>query len=833
MKYLEKLYPHFFAFFAFVAIALLFFSPVLKGKSLYQSDIAQYTGMAKEQNDFRIETKTEPFWSNSAFGGMPTYQMGANYPHNYIKNIDGLIRFLPRPADYLFLYLLSFYVLLIVLKTDPLKAFFGALAFGFSTYLIVILGVGHNAKAHAIGYMPLVVAGVLLVFQRKFIVGAILSVFAIALEISANHFQMTYYLLVLLISIGVFYGYNAFKTKEFKSFFAAVGTLLIAAILSIGANATSILATSEYADFSIRGKSELTTNIDGSANTTTSAMKKDYITEYSYGIAESLNLVSPRIFGGSNSEKLDEKSNVYEFISKQGASADEAAEFTQNYGITYWGDQPIVAAPAYVGAVVFFLAILCLFIDNRKIKYAFAAAALLALMLSWGKNFSFLTDFFIDFVPMYDKFRAVSSIQVVLELCFPVLAVMGLQSFFQHDSKRQFSALWKTVSVSLGLVVILFLSKSLFSFASPVDGQMLQMMNEQTNDKSFGLEFIKALKLDRANLFTADLFRSGLLILMASLALYLFIKKIISNFVAVMTVGVFMVGDLMLVSNNYFDRSNFVSKSEIENPFPETSADSLILADKTNFRVFEVQGRLQARTSFFHKSVGGYSAVRPRRFDQIFDYVIDDKMSDLASTINQDDMTLTKNLPILSALNVKYLLFAAKDRNVPIQNPFANGDAWFVTELKNVSTADAEMQAIKSLDLNNIAVANTTIYSSKLPNQTFDKDSLAKINLAVYKPNYVKYNSFNTKNGLAVFSEMFYPKGWAVLIDGKPSTHFRVDYVLRAMQIPAGNHVIEFKFDPAVVKTGSTIALISFIFMIILTIAGSYYFLKTQFKNLK
>ena len=294
-----------------------------------------------------------------------------------------------------------------------------------------------------------------------------------------------------------------------------------------------------------------------------------------------------------------------------------------------------------------------------------------------------------------------------------------------------------------------------------------------------------------------------------------------------------MVGDLMLVSNNYFDRSNFLSKSEIENPFSETSADSLILADKTNFRVFEVQGRLQARTSFFHKSVGGYSAVRPRRFDQIFDYVVDDKMSDLASTINQKDMTLTKNLPILSALNVKYLLFAAKDGNVPIQNPFANGDAWFVSELKNVATADAEMQAIKLLDLKNIAVANTVLYRSELPNQTFEKDSLAKINLDVYKPNYIKYNTFNTKNGLAVFSEMFYPKGWNVFIDGKPSTHFRVDYVLRAMQIPAGNHVVEFKFEPTVVKTGSIIALISFVFMIILTIFGIYYFWKTQFKKLK
>ncbi len=826
MKILNKFYPHLTAFLGFVIVSLLYFYPVLQGKSLYQSDIAQYTGMAKEQNDFRATEKTEPFWTNNAFGGMPTYQMGANYPHNYIKKIDDLIRFLPRPADYLFLYFLSFYVLLIVLKTNPLKAFFGALAFGFSTYLIVILGVGHNAKAHAIGYMPAVVASVLLVFQRKYIVGGLLAVFAIALEISANHFQMTYYLLIVLIAIGIFYLYEAIKSKSVKQFSQSIGILIAAAILAIGANASNIMATAEYANFSIRGKSELTENADGTKNQTQSAMKKDYITEYSYGVSESLNLIAPRLFGGSNSEKLGEKSNVYEFISKQGAQPEEALTFTQDYGMTYWGDQPIVAAPAYIGIIVFFLAILGLFADHRKIKYAFLAGSIISLMLSWGKNFSVLTDFFIDFVPMYDKFRAVSSIQVILELCMPVLAIMGLQSFFKHENKVQFQYLWKTTAICLGIIVLLFVSKSMFSFAGGMDQEIVSMMNQQTQDKTFGLEFIRALKQDRQDLYNDDLLRSGIFLLVAAGALFMFNKNKLSQQLTIVFVGILMVTDLFLVSNSYFDKSNFVSKKEVETPFEPSSADSIILADKTNFRVFDVQGRLQSKASFFHKSVGGYSAVRPRRFEEIFEYIIDKKLPEIAKNINEKDGSLGSSTPILDALNIKYLLFSTKEGEYPLKNPFANGSAWFVSNLKKVNSADEEMKAISSLNLKESAVFCETESTKLIQNQQFTKDSLSKIKLDVYKSNYIKYTTSNKNKGLAVFSEMYYPKGWNVFVDGKPSTHFRVDYVLRAMEIPAGQHSIEFKFEPEVVKKGSTIALICSLIMLILLGTGVYFVVK-------
>ena len=385
MKKLKNYLPHLLAVLGFVLVAVIYFYPVLQNQKIFQSDIVQYTGMAKEQNDFRAKYEEEPYWTNSAFGGMPTYQLGAQYPYNFTKKIDGLIRFLPRPTDYLFLYFVGFYVLLLVLKVKPLQAFFGSLAFGLSTYLVIILGVGHNAKAHAIGYMPLVLAGVLLVFQRKYILGGILSVLAISLEIQANHFQMTFYLLFLLFFIFVFYLVKFIKDKEYNALLKSCGILLVSGILALGNNAGNLLATSEYTKYSTRGSNELLQNPDGSKVTSKSGMNYDYITEYSYGIAESFNLIFPRMFGGGNAEKLPKDSHVFNFALGLGAPEDQAIEMSDN-APTYWGDQPIVAAPAYIGVVVFFFCIIAMFVEKRKIKYVFLVGAVFSLMLSWGKN---------------------------------------------------------------------------------------------------------------------------------------------------------------------------------------------------------------------------------------------------------------------------------------------------------------------------------------------------------------------------------------------------------------------------------------------------------------
>ena len=534
MKQLQKFYPHLLVLIGFIIISLVYFYPVLQGKTIYQSDIVQYTGMAKEQNDFRAENHTEPYWTNSAFGGMPTYQLGANYPNDYIGDLDDALRFLPRPADYLFLYFLGFYGLLLVLKVDPLKAFFGALAFGFSTYLIIILGVGHNAKAHAIAYMPMVIAGFILVFRKRYLYGGIITMLAVALEINANHFQMTYYLFLLLLIFSVYFMYKMYREKELEALPKIIGTFAVAVILAIGTNATNLLATKEYAEFSTRSKNELTFNPNGSKVTTDNALSREYITEYSYGIAESLNLIAPRLFGGSNAENVGTNSKLYEFITNQGASPTEAEEFAQNVP-TYWGNQPIVAAPAYIGVIVFFLAVLALFHDKRKIKYAFLAGAIFSLLLSWGKNFGILTDFFIDFVPMYDKFRAVSSIQVLLELCLPVLAIMGLQSFFS-EKENQWKSLKFTGITTLGLVVLLFLFKGVFDFTTVNDNYYVQAYGEE-----MGTAFVNALKADRASLYTADLLRSGFFMLVAFGVLWSYYKGKLAQNTAIIIIGIFMV----------------------------------------------------------------------------------------------------------------------------------------------------------------------------------------------------------------------------------------------------------------------------------------------------
>lgn len=805
MKLLNKFYPHALAILGFVFIAVLYFYPVLQGKKIYQSDIVQYTGMAKEQNDFRANENAEPYWTNSAFGGMPTYQLGAKFPHDYIGNLDDLIRFLPRPADYLFVYFLGFYLLLLVMKIKPLQAFFGALAFGFSTYLIIILGVGHNAKALAIAYMPLVVAGVLLVYRKKYIIGGLLTMVAVALEICANHPQMTYYLLIFLLIITSYYFFKYFKDKDFKAIGYAIGVFAIAGILALGVNATALLATSEYAKTSTRSDNELTFNADGSKVENSNALTNDYITEYSYGIAESLNLFVPRLFGGSNSENLGNQSKLFEFMVSKGVPEDQASDFASGLP-TYWGDQPIVAAPAYIGAVVFFLFVLALFIDDRKIKYIFVIGAFVSLLLSWGKNFSIITDLLIQFAPLYNKFRAVSSIQIILELCLPVLAIMGLQSFMKADSQKQWKALWQTAAVGLGIVTLLFIFKDMFNFAGGSDKYYRE---------SYGPDFIDALKEDRRSLYNADLLRSGFFILATFGILWMYIKNRIAQNTTIILVGLLMVSDLFFIDRNYVDANDFVSASEVDVPFQPTETDNRILQDTTHYRVFEIDGNMSsARASYFHKSIGGYSAVKPKRMQQLFDYQIS-----------------KNNLDVLNMLNVKYII--QKDTagvDYPTMNPEANGNAWFVKNIKNVTSADEEMKALKGFNSKEVAIYNKESKDKSMMKSDFIKDTLATIQLSKFKSNRLNYVSNNKNDGFGVFSEMFYKNGWIATIDGKETPILRVNYVLRGISIPAGTHKIEFKFDPQVVKTGSTIVLISSILMLLLLAGGIYLVRKNNFK---
>lgn len=806
---IKKILPHALIIVGFIVLALAYFSPVLQGEEILQSDIVHYVGMAKQQKDFKAQTGEETYWTNSAFGGMPTYQLGARYPHNYIKKLDSGLRFLPRPADYLFLYFIGFYILLLSLKVDYKLSALGALAFGFSTYLIIIIGVGHNSKAHAIAYMPLVLSGIILTFRRKYIIGFLVTAIAMALEIVANHFQMTYYLMLLVIVLGIVYLIDAYKKQVLPHYFKSVGLLMGAVILAVGLNATSILATQEYVKESTRGKSELTINPDGTPKEATSGLDKDYITEYSYGFLETFNLYIPRLLGGGNREDVGKDSELYQFYLKQGATPLQARDAAEN-APTYWGSQPIVEAPAYVGAVILFLFVLGLFLVKGRLKWWLVGGTILSLLLSYGKNLGFLTDFFIDYVPLYDKFRAVSSIQVVLELCIPILAIFGLVKLFNAYDKEEdkLKALKFTLFITAGASVIFLLGKAIgvFDFVGGNDAYYRQ---------EAGLEFVDAVRRDRGMLFTQDTLRTLVLVLLSAGTVFLFLKKKLNETKVVLIFAVLILFDLVGVDRRYVNTDNFASSRQVEAPYNASPADLEIQKDKSHFRVFDVTSG-GARTSYFHNSLTGYHAAKLKRFDDVFNFYI-----------------ARNNINVLNMLNTKYIITTdEKGQPYSLVNDRANGNAWFVKSLELVKGANEEIQALAELDNKNKAVyvKPEGVKKIALPNN-YTVDSLASIQITDYKPNAITYQSKNANDGFAVFSEVYYGDGWQAYINDDPVPHYKVNYALRGLEVPKGNNTITFKFEAQVVKTGSKIALISSIIVLLLLIVGVVLIFKNKRKE--
>jgi hypothetical protein len=803
----KRLLPHILVLIGFVILSLAYFSPVLQGKKINQSDIMHYIGMAQQQKEFAKETGEETYWTNSAFGGMPTYQLGAKYPHNYIKKLDLSLRFLPRPADYLFLYFIGFYILLLSLKVDYKLAALGSLAFGFSTYLIIILGVGHNAKAHAIAYMPLVLAGIILTFRKKYILGFLLTVVALGLEITANHFQMTYYLMLLVIVVGIAYFIDAFRKKLLPHFFKSIGLLSVAAILAVGLNATNIMATQEYVKESTRGKSDLTINADGSPKEVTSGLSREYITEYSYGILETFNLYIPKFMGGGNREDVGKDSETYKAYVNLGASSIEALDASRNAPM-YWGNQTIVEAPAYVGAVIIFLFVLGLFLVKGRLKWWLVGGTILSLFLSYGKNLGFLTDFFIDYVPLYNKFRAVSSIQVLLELCIPVLGVFALVRLFNDFQKddEKLKALKYSVGITAGLALVFLVFKStLFDFESFRDDSYIQ---------AYGQPFIDAIIKDRKALMTVDTLRTLILVLLSATTVYLFLKRKLSEKLTVVVFTVLVLFDLISVDRQYVNNDNFVSALRVDRPYQANVADKEILKDKGHFRVLDMSSEGQSkpgRAAYFHNSLLGYHAAKLGRYNELLDFYV-----------------YENNLNVLNMLNTKYIIVQDKNGIFPYTNTEANGNAWFVAELNQLTNTDAEIRALDSLDTKSKAITTMSDFSSQPRVITYKVDSTASIQLKSFKPNYLKYESSNTNDGLAVFSEVYYENGWNAYIDGDLTPHQRVNYVLRALEVPKGNHTIEFKFEPEVVDTGSKIALASSALFGILLLLGILYTFKKR-----
>ncbi|MDB2568372.1 YfhO family protein [Flavobacteriaceae bacterium] len=764
-------------------ISVTYFYPVLSNKSIQQSDISQFSGMSKQIVDHRENFNEEPYWLDNAFLGMPSYQVSAKYPFDFLYYIDQAIRFLPRPADYLFLYLLSFYFLIISLNINYRYALFGAIAFGFSTYLIIILGVGHNTKALALGYLPFVVAGFLMILRGNYLKGFLISSLFLGLQVHANHYQMTYYTLIMLLVLVLVHYYDFLKSKELKKIYKSFFVFISVGLLALLMNSPSLLATKEYSEFSTRSKSDITINADGSAKESLSGLDKEYITEYSYGVLESLNLIFPRFMGGGSSERIREDSKLMNFI--RSLDANQAQQVYQ-YSKVYWGNQPIVAAPAYIGISLFFIFLLSILLVNDLNRKWILIAISISLFLSWGKNFSFLTDLMIDYFPLYDKFRAVSSIQIIIEFCIPLFAVMGLSKFFSNNTKevqKLNSLKYASVFLVSLILVFYFFGTSILDFKS--DFEIFSQYPEILN----------LLIEERQYVFKSDVLRSLIIVVCCSITFYLFVKKIIKKDLTFLIITLIVIFDLWIVDKNYVNSDQFVKKSLVEIPFQKTIADKAILKDDSDFRVFEPMGGFSnARTSYFHKSIAGYHAAKPKRIQNLYDFYIS-----------------KNNFDVLNMLNVKYIIQNSEDNPLGVtRNPNNLGNAWFVENIINVKNSDEELLGLKNIDLSNTCLSQNT----EIINTSFQLNETNEIKLISRKANQLIYSSKTDSNQFAVFSEAFYNNGWQAYVDNKPVSHFKVNYLLRGMEMPKGTHEIKFEFKPEVINTGFYLSLLSYLIFI-------------------
>ncbi len=800
----KRFLPHLGVLVGFIIVSLLFFNPVLSGKMIYQNDIKLYQGMAKQQQDHREDTGEETYWTNSSYGGMPTYQMGAKFPHDYMDTLDRIIRFLPRPADYLFLYLISFYVLMLVMKIPWRLAVVGALAFGLSTYLIIIIGVGHNAKAHAIGYFPLVLAGILLTFQKRYVWGFILTAVAMGLEVQANHYQMTYYLGLAVVVLGISYLIDAYKKKELSHFFKSVGILILAVFLGLATNATTLLSTAEYAKTSIRGEKLLKLPLDGDQESS-DGLDYNYITEYSYGKLESLNLIIPKLMGVGRASDLGTDSSFYKKLIEIGVPINEAKYYAQTTPL-YWGEQPFVEAPPYLGVSVVLLAFLGLLLIKGRLRWWLLGGIILSLILSWGKNFEGLTRFFIEYVPFYNKFRAVSSIQVIIELLVPIAAVFGLYRFFndREDSKEKAKKLAIAAGSIGGLCLIFYLfGGSLLALRSSGEAEMAIKQ----------ADILNAIKADRLTILKNDSLRSLLFVSGIGLLLWFELKKKLSENLTILLLGLVIVIDLVSVDRRSVNEENFVSKREYAQNFTATAADEEILKDDTYFRVLDqYRGFNNSHTSYFFNSLNGYSAVRPQRMEDIYDKIITGKVG------------------VLNMLNVKYILQNDEGNMIVQRNPFANGPAWFVDEIQTHPDYTSVYNALDTINTKKTALVRD-VYSNELENKELSSDSLATVTIKTTLPNKLIYTSSSSEDGFVVFSEAYYKNGWKATIDGNTTKIYEVNYMLRGLEVPKGNHTIEFTFDPPIVKKGGMIMLASNLGLLLLVIGGGYMGYKQQVKD--
>jgi len=803
----KKLLPYLAAVVIFLVITMTYFSPLLEGKKIFQSDIAQFKGMSKEIVDFRAKTGQEPLWTNSMFGGMPSYQISTKYTSNLFGSLDKILTLgLPHPASLVFLYFLGFFVLLLVLGVDPWLSIAGAIAFALSSYFFAIIDAGHNSKAHAIGLMTFAIAGVILTMKRKYIWGGIMTAVFLSLEIKANHPQITYYMGIIIMLLLLFQLIQAIREKKLVPYFKIAGVLTISLLFAILTNITSLWATAEYGSYTIRGKSELTSD----KGDKTSGLDKSYATQWSYGVGETMTLLIPDFYGGSSGVKISEKSKIVEALKTNGVPDETVTQFTsQPLTFIYWGAQPSTSGPVYVGAIICLLFLLGLFIVRGPIKWWLLTATILSIVLSWGHNFMPVTNFFLDYFPGYNKFRAVTMILVIAEFAMPLLGILALKEICDRklDQKKFFRALQIAFIITGGIALFFALFPGMFLDFVGANDRYVQQQYQ------FPEWLMQAIRDERMRLLKMDAIRSFVFILLAAGLIWAFIFSKIKKQYIYMGLAVLILADMFTVDKRFVNNDSFTSSSRVENPFEPSAADTQILQDKDpDFRVLNLTTNTfnDAGTSYYHKSLGGYHGAKLRRYQELIENGIRPEIEIFAKTISND------STPVLNMLNAKYIIIPGQDKQpTAFPNQKALGNGWFVDAVNLVDNADAEIRAIRNFDPAKEAIVNKS-FSDELKSFTPRKDSADFIRLDSYAPNALAYNYHSANRGLAVFSEIYYPKGWNAYVDGKLTPHFRADYVLRAMVLPAGDHKLLFKFEPKVYSVGEMISLISSIILLVI-----------------
>lgn len=806
MNLFKRILPDIVVVILFATISFVYFFPaVTEGRILSQHDSVAGIGAGEEAKEYLERTGERTRWTNSIFGGMPTYQMAPSYDStDTLKGIERLYHlYLPTYVWYVFVMLLGFYILLRAFDFSVWLAALGAVIWAFSSYFFIIIAAGHIWKFVTLAYIPPTIAGMVLAYRGKYLWGGLLTAVFVALQVVSNHVQMSYYFLFVMLFMVVAYGVMAYQKRELPRFLKATGVVAIAGLLGVCINLSNLYHTYEYSKETMRGKSELVK--PDSHNQTKSGLERDYITQWSYGIGETFSLLVPNVKGGASvplaaNEKAMEKANpMYGSIYNQIGQ--------------YWGEQPGTSGPVYVGAFVMFLFILGLFIVKGPMKWALLGATLLSILLSWGKNFMEFTDFFLDYIPMYDKFRAVSSILVIAEFTIPLLAMLALKEIITRPQliKEQAKAFYISFGLTGG-IALLFALVSKFFFPSYISTMEMQALQGIPSDQLAPL--IANLEEIRKSIFTSDAWRSFFIVVVGAALLWFYGMGKIKAKMTIVALMLLCLVDMWSVNKRYLYDEQFVERTEQENTFKPTDTDKAILEDKTlDYRVLNLASNTfnENNTAYWHKSIGGYHAAKLRRYQEMIETHISPEMNNLFKAVSEAGGDMEKVdpslFPVLNMLNTRYFIFPLQGgKTAPMQNPYTLGNAWFVDEVQYVNNANEEIEALGHLNPAEVAVVDKKF--AEQVKQSASSDSLRSIVLTAYKPNELQYEVNSEKGGVVVFSEIYYP-GWQAYIDGVEAPHGRANYILRAMNVPAGKHTVEFKFDPKSLHVTETIAFIA------------------------